>query len=238
MQVQSAARIERNLVDGTPDSGVNTSRDFTPASGSVGALFDVAPHTKIGLTLTSAARAPGQVELFAHGPHDGPGTFETGDPDLAIERANSLEATLRFHPERFDFEGSLWTAGFSNYIYGELTGRLCDDGGDCVTPGGELKELNYRQADANFWGAEARATYDLARFEAGTLQVTGLADMVRAQFTNGGGDVPRIQPYRVGGGLNWASDPVDLGFTATYIGAQNRVPAGDTPTDSYWNLDA
>jgi iron complex outermembrane recepter protein len=239
VQVQAAARVERNLVDGTPGSGIATSRDYTPVSGSVGALFDVAPYTKFGLTLSSAGRAPGQVELFAHGPHDGPGTFETGDPDLKIERANSFEATLRYRPDRLDFEGALWDARFSNYIFGDLTGNLCDSDGDCTSPpDADLKELNYEQRDANFWGAEAHAVYDLARMPAGTVQAVGLADYVRAKFSDNGGDVPRIQPYRIGGGLNWTSGAFDAGFLALFVGAQKHVPAGESTTDSYWNLDA
>ncbi|HVY86068.1 MAG TPA: TonB-dependent receptor, partial [Caulobacterales bacterium] len=177
--LQGAARVEHIRIDGTPASGTPTNIDFTPVSGSVGLLFDLNSATKLGFTLSSAARAPGQVELFAHGPHDGPGTFETGDPTLKIERANSIEATLRFHQDRVHFEGSLWDARFSNYIYGALTGDLCDDSGDCSNPpGGELKQLNYTQRDANFWGAEAKGSYDLAQLTAGRLQAVVLADMV------------------------------------------------------------
>lgn len=237
--VQAAVRVEHVDVDGTPASGAPAQRDFTPVSGSVGILFDLNAATKFGVTLSSAARAPGQVELFARGPHDGPQTFETGDPTLTIERANSIEATLRYQYDRFQFEGALWDARFSNYIYGNLTGNLCDEGGDCTNPpGGELKELNYTQRDANFWGAEARGVYDAARTSSGTLQAVAFADMVRASFNKDGGDVPRIQPYRVGGGLNWTSGAFDASFLALYVGPQRRVPAGDTTTDGYFNLDA
>ncbi|HVY83873.1 MAG TPA: TonB-dependent receptor, partial [Caulobacterales bacterium] len=105
-------------------------------------------------------------------------------------------------------------------------------------PGGELKQLNYTQRDANFWGAEAKGSYDLAQLTAGRLQAVVLADMVRASFTGGGGDVPRIQPYRVGAGLDWSSAAFDASFLALYVGPQKRVPAGDTATDGYFNLDA
>src|SRR6185295_2084392 len=164
-----------------PASNIPTSVDFTPASGSIGALYDVSDTLKLGLSVSSAARAPGQVELFARGPHDGPGTFEIGDPNLTIERANSIEATLRYRSGGFHFEGSLWDARFSNYIFGFLTGNLCDDGGDCTNPpGADLKQLFYRQQDANFYGGEARATLDMWSSPSGTLQGVTLADYVRA----------------------------------------------------------
>lgn len=239
LHLQAAARVEHVSADGTPASNIPTSADFTPVSGSVGLLYDVSNTLKLGLTLSSAARAPGQVELFARGPHDGPGTFEVGDPDLGIERANSIEATLRYRSDRFRFEGALWDARFSDYIFGFLTGNLCDDSGDCSNPAGaDLKQLFYRQRDANFWGAEGRATYDLANSSSGTLQAVALGDFVRAQFSDGGGDVPRIQPYRLGAGLNWLSAHVDAGVMFVYVGPQDRVPAGDTTTDGYVELDA
>ena len=236
--LQAAARVEHVSVDGTPASKVSTSVDFAPVSGSIGALLEISDAVKIGLTLSSAARAPGQVELFARGPHDGPATFETGNPGLDIERANSLEATLRLHQKRFRLEGALWGARFSKYIFGNLTGNLCDDSGDCANPpGGGLKQLFYQQGDANFRGAEGHATYDLTTAPIGTLRAVALADYVRAKFT-GGGDVPRIQPYRAGGGLNWTSQLLDAGFMMLYVGRQEHVPVGDTATAAYVSLDA
>ncbi len=98
--LQYGARLEEVAVHGTPASDVFTKRSFTPVSGSVGLLYDVSEVVKLGLTVSSAARAPAQTELFARGPHDGPGTFETGDPALKIERANSLEGTLRIRSRR------------------------------------------------------------------------------------------------------------------------------------------
>jgi iron complex outermembrane receptor protein len=237
--LQAAVRVERARVEGTPASDVHTSLDFTPVSGSLGVLFDLNDAVKLGLTLTSAARAPNLVELFARGPHDGPGTFETGDPKLDTERANSLEATMRVRQDRFRFEGALWGALFSKYIFGHLTGRTCEGDGTCFADDThELRELFYEQQDAHFWGVEGRGTYDLTRQPAGTLQAVVLADYVRAQFANGGGDVPRIQPYRIGGGFNWNSDPLNAGIVLLYVGKQDHVPVGDSTTDSYISLDA
>lgn len=235
--LQAAARVEHTTVNGTPSSDVPTSVAFTPVSGSVGVLLDLSDAWKLGFTASSAARAPGQVELFARGPHDGPATFETGDPSLDIERANSLEATLRYRHGGVRFEGALWAARFSNYIFGDVTGVLCDDGG-CPAVGGDLKQLFYEQQDATFYGAEGQATIDLVSQPSGTLQFVALADYVRAEFADNGGDVPRIQPYRVGAGLNWLSGPLDAGAMLVYVGPQDHVPAGDTTTDSYVSLDA
>jgi iron complex outermembrane receptor protein len=239
LQFQGAARIEGVRIDGTPASGVPTKRDFAPFSVSAGVTYAVNDALRLGLTAASAARAPGQTELFARGPHDGPGTFETGDPKLGIERANSLEGTARLKVGGGKIEGSLWGARFDNYIYGALTGRQCDDEGVCAVGGsGDLKELNYSQRKAQFWGAEVKGSMPLAKTAAGELSANVLADYVRAKFTNGGGDVPRIQPGRFGGGLGWNSKAFDASFLVLQVGAQNHVGVADSTTKGYTSVDA
>lgn len=239
LKLQAAGRIEQVHVSGTPASNIFTNLNFTPVSGSAGLLWDAASDLKLGLTLSSAARAPAQTELFARGGHDGPGTFETGDPDLRIERSNSLEATVRTSLGPVDFEGALWGARFDNYIYGNLTGRTCDDDGNCV-PGDseELKELNYAQRNADFWGFEAKASAPVLHAGDGILNVDLLTDYVRATFGGGFGNVPRIQPFRFGGGLSWVSRAVDASFLVLGVGDQDKIGAYESTTPGYVDVSA
>jgi len=240
LQFQGAARVEQVRIDGTPASGIQTRRQYTPVSVSGGFTYQASDALRLGLTAASAARAPAQTELFAIGPHDGPATFETGDPGLKSERANSLEATLRYKlGSEGRIEASVWGARFDKYIYGALTGRMCDEDGVCDTAGaGELKELNYGQRDADFWGAEAKAFFPLTTVAGGRLSGQVLGDYVRAKFTGGGGDVPRIQPGRIGGGLDWANDAIDASFLVLAVSAQNHVGVADSTTDGYTSVDA
>jgi iron complex outermembrane receptor protein len=238
LRLQASGRVEHVHVTGTPASDAFTKANFTPVSGALGALLDVTDGVKVGLTASSTGRAPAITELFARGGHDGPGTFETGDPNLGIERANSLEGTLRIRSGAFKFTGSIYSTWFHNYIYGDLTGRTCDDDGNCIDGDSEeLRELNYRQQGAHFRGVEGEASYDLLKSAAGTLQAKALADYTRATLDQGG-NVPRIPPYRLGGGLNWESSPVDAGFLFLYVGRQNKFGAFDTATPSYVQLNA
>jgi iron complex outermembrane receptor protein len=132
LHLQVSGRAEAVQIDGTPLTGIHTTRGFTPISGAIGVLFDLSDVVKLGLTGSSTARAPAQTELFARGPHDGPQTFETGNPNLKMERANSLEGTVRLRFPEFTFDGSAYLTSFDNYIYGALTGRNCDDAGICA----------------------------------------------------------------------------------------------------------
>jgi iron complex outermembrane receptor protein len=241
LQFQGALRVERVNIDGTPASGVPTTRHFTPISGSAGVTYELSDAVRLGLTASSAARAPAQTELFARGPHDGPLTFETGDPSLKIERANSLEATMRykFGSEGGRIEASVWGARFNNYIFGALTGRTCDEDGVCAfNSPEELKELNYTQLDAEFWGVELQGDFPLTEAMGGKLSAQLLGDYVRAKFKNGAGNVPRIQPGRIGGGLTWDNGSLDAGFLVLQVGSQNHVGVADSTTDSYTSVDA
>ena len=232
--LQVAGRVEHVRVRGTPASGNYTRLDFTPLSGSIGALYDLTSAVKIGATFSSTGRAPLMTELFARGGHDGPDTFETGDPNLRIERSNSLEATLRVDTNRFRFEGSLYSSWFKNYIYGQLTGRLCTDDGDCTgaDPDADLKELFYRQQGAWFRGVEAEAHFSLFQTPTSNLEVRALGDYTRATLDDGS-NVPRIPPYRVGGGVHFKNTMFDLGALFIHAGRQDQYGYLDTPTPGY-----
>ena len=238
LHIQASGRIEHVTVKGTPLTNVQTVADHVPVSGALGFLYDVSNAVKLGLTMSSTARAPAQTELFARGPHDGPGTYETGNPNLRMERANSLEGTLRLRMHEFVFDGSVYTTSFNNYIYGALTGRNCDEMGVCAFGSADpLKQLSYTQSGASFRGLEGKASYHLWHDQNGILELKVLGDYVRASLA-GGGNVPRIPPWRFGGGLSWESDPVDAGFQLMQVGEQDKPGAFDTPTPGYLTLDA
>jgi len=63
-----------------------------------------------------------------------------------------------------------------------------------------------------------------------------LGDMVRATLA-GGANVPRIPPWRIGGGLSWQGDIFDAGFQVIKVGAQDKPGLFDTPTDGYVSVD-
>jgi iron complex outermembrane recepter protein len=238
LHLHVGARVETVALAGTPASGIPASLHFTPVSAAAGLLFDASDALRLGLTLSSAARAPAQTELFARGPHEGSATFEIGEPRLDVERANSLEATLRFDARRASFEGALWDARFRDYIFGALTGRSCDEEGNCVAGDAEeLRELIIRQTGARFWGAEAKATFDVWGRGSSVVQAVALADYVRARLS-GGENVPRISPYHVGFGLSWAGRSVGAGMFMRYTGRQDELGSGETATPGFVSLDA
>ncbi|MFM2288390.1 MAG: hypothetical protein RL684_1533 [Pseudomonadota bacterium] len=237
LRLQGGARYEHVTIRGTPASGQVATLDFAPVSGSLGLVADAGKRVRLGFTYTSAARAPAQTELFARGPHDGPGTYETGDPLLRPERANSLEASLRMQSPGDTLQVSLWAVHFDGYIYGRLTGLDCDAAGNCGPGPGALRQLDYVQGDALFRGAELGWEHALSTGTGGTLGWQSMADLVRATLS-AGGNVPRVPPWHAGTGLHWQRDAFDAGAFGKYNGRQDQVGAGDTPTAGYFSLDA
>lgn len=240
LRLQFGLRVENTDVDGTPVDDVPASRRFTPVSASAGVVLDPAPAWRVGLALSSAARAPAQTELFARGAHEATSTWETGAPHLRIERSSSAELSLRWRGTgRVHADGSLWVSDFSRYIHGALTGRTCSEEGICVPGDGEeFAELTYTQRDARFHGAEGHVEIELLRAAGGDLHLDLVADFVRAQFSHGGGFVPRIPPWRAGGALSWQGERMDARVSLRHSGRQPRTASGETPTASFTSLDA
>lgn len=241
LKLQASGRVEHAHIEGTPASDLFAKVNFTPVSGAIGALYSPNDIVKFGLTFSSTGRAPAITELFARGGHDGPQTFETGDPNLKIERANSLEGSIRVKTGRFKFEGSLYSTWFSNYIYGDLTGRVCDDESDpviCSFGGdGDLRELFYRQQGAHFRGLEGQASYQLVKTSSGGLELKAQGDYTRATLDDGS-NVPRIPPYRFGGGLSWTGTRLDAGFLFLHSARQDKFGAFDSATPGFNSLNA
>jgi iron complex outermembrane receptor protein len=227
------------LPDGTPQTSIVRNPSFTPKSGSIGLLQDL-PGGMVGsITAQYVERAPKPAELFSRGAHDATATFDIGNPNLAIETAKSVEVGLRKATGPFRFEATVFYTHFDNFIYRRLTGVMCDeDFASCGTPGAELNQAVYSQANANFRGGEFQSQLDVGAFQGGIWGIENQLDVVRATFTDGT-NVPRIPPVRIGGGVFWRDDNWLMRVNLLHAFAQNNVAViAETPTAGYNLLKA
>ena len=97
--------------------------------------------------------------------------------------------------------------------------------------------FQYGQADAHYYGAEVQASAELAQFGGFTLVGDVVGDVVRARLS-GGGNIPRIPPVRVRGGLELGSDTLTLRGEVEWTADQNRVAAFETTTDGFTMVNA
>ncbi|GGC58516.1 TonB-dependent receptor [Chelatococcus reniformis] len=252
LKLQAAGRIERASISGTADifpgsylptsedplQTLHRNRDFAPKSISAG-ILKVLPWWNIVATLNAqyVERAPSAPELFSKGPHEASGTFEIGDPNLNIERARTVEFSLKKGDGPFRFEASVYYTKFSGFIYKRLTGIMCGETFATCGVEDELTQIAYAQQNATFKGAEVIGQYDVMPLGAGVIGVEGQYDIVQAKFADGT-YVPRLPPQRLGGALYFRSDEwfAKIGLLHAY--AQNDVASYETRTPGYNLLKA
>ncbi|MBM3625168.1 MAG: TonB-dependent receptor, partial [Alphaproteobacteria bacterium] len=250
-RMQLAGRIEHATVSGAfpellvsgespefliePGPQVARARNFTPKSGAFGFLQDLPEGVVASLTAQYVERAPRAPELFSRGAHEATGTFDIGNPNLGIEAAKTIEIGLRRPLGPFRFEATAYLTRFDGFIFRNLTGAVCEsDIASCAFEGeGGLRQAFYAQRNALFRGAEFQSQLDVAPLAGGVFGVEQQFDVVRATFV-GGGNVPRIPPVRLGGGMFWRDMNWLARINLLHAFAQRNIdPTNETPTKGY-----
>ncbi|MDQ8730705.1 TonB-dependent receptor [Bradyrhizobium sp. LHD-71] len=240
------------LPDGVPQIGIGRNLSFTPVSGSIGLIHELPGNLVASITGQYVERAPKPAELFSRGSHHATATFDIGNPNLKIESAQSIEASLRKAKGPFRFEATVFYTRFNNFIYRHLTGAFCNDDFDsCHThdhaheepeheePAHEghghadhLHQAVYTQRDAIFRGGEFQSQLDVAPIFNGVWGIENQFDVVRATFTDGS-NVPRIPPARIGGGLFYRDANWFARINLLHAFAQKDIAAEETETAGY-----
>lgn len=222
-------------------------RSFDPKSAAFGALVNLTPQWQLTSNLAYTERAPKDYELFANGPHVATAAWETGNPDLAVEKSVGFDIGAQWKSGANTARVNAYVTRFRNYIGLTATGNRIDEEGNVTTdPDVEaFDEFAYAGVRARFTGIEASGNLRLLgtdgfsrSADGSTLDLEWRGDLVRATNTDTGEPLPRISPARVGATLAYGNGPWTgrVGFDA--YAAQHRVPAiGARETDAYtlWN---
>ncbi|CAA2154752.1 putative TonB-dependent receptor [Methylobacterium brachiatum] len=224
-------------VDGLDPLQYARTRRFAPKSASIGALQDLPFGFVASLNGSYVERGPTGYELFSQGPHDATATFEIGNPDLKKERARTVEASIRRAegPLRLDATG--YYTRYTGFIYRNFTGLACDDDFASCGSGTENRQVVYQQQNATFYGAEIIGQYDVLPVGNGFAGIEAQFDFVRAQFDNGT-NVPRIPPYRLGGGVYLRADGWFARVNLLHAFDHQATALFETPTPGYDDLRA
>src|SRR5262249_43954613 len=167
------------------------SLDYVPKSISFKVLQDL-PSWMVGsATVQRIERAPTALELFAHGSHDAPGTFEIGNPALKIETANNAELGLKRFQVDFRFNAKIYYTYYNNFIFRQAPGILCGPSFSSCVNGidPEFIQPIYSQRDAIFRGTEVAWQWDPVPRGTGIFGVDGQYGFVRAAFAADGSNV-------------------------------------------------
>lgn len=232
-------------------------REYIPISVSLGLLQDLY-FAKARLNAQYTERAPDAAELFSKGSHHATGTFEVGNPFLSKEKAFSLEAGLARARGPLRFDASAYVTRYNGFIYRQLTDVECEGavhnghyhceeaghGGHDDDDGGHDHEhehlfdlVYFQQRNALFYGLELAAQYDVAPLWGGVWGIDGRYDFVNAKF-DGGENVPRIAPHRLGGGLYYRDTNWFARVGVLHAFDQNKIGLNEIETPGYTNVSA
>jgi Outer membrane receptor proteins, mostly Fe transport len=231
---------------------VEGNREFTPASFSVGAVWDVKPGYNLGVALSRSQRAPSAAELMSFGPHIGAGTYEIGalfalneiDGELAahfnpaklrLETANNIDLTFRKHEGDLGVILNMFYNKVDNFYYRQATGFFAEGGHehDDDLHADEMPIYLFTSADVTLQGFEAQVMWQInTQFKAAVF-----SDYVRAELA-GGEYLPRQSPRRFGVTLDYQWRDVTANLDATRYDRQNKVATGESTTAGYNMVDA
>lgn len=220
--LEGGVRIENREID-----TASMSRSFDTQSFSGSVFWRPQDETFVAVTLSSAERAPTDVELFADGPHLATGSFERGDASMGVEEALSLDLTLRTDIGGWEFEGSVFTAEFDGFIGLFPTGEEED----------HLPVFEFRQNDVTLTGFEAHVEGPLG--SAGNWDFGGelSAEYVDGDV-DGGGNLPLLPPLGVSAGLTAQSGMHQLGLAVDWHDVQDNTADFEFKTQSYVLINA
>jgi iron complex outermembrane receptor protein len=207
--LEAGLRLDRRELES--DVG---ERGFTNVSASAALFARPVEGAFLGVTLARNQRAPTEAELFAFGEHAATRAFEVGEIDLDNETAYSVELAAHFERDGLDADFHVFATHYEGFIDLRPTGQE-DEGG--------LDIFAYRQTNADFYGVEAEAAYDVWRQGERVIRLETAYDFVRGNTDLGA--PARTPPWSITGRAVFETPQTELRLEARRMAEQDRVAA-------------
>jgi len=218
LHLEGAVRFERTDQE---NSVTGETVSFDGLSVSAGGDFHLNDAVRMGGTVFRTQRAPTTEELFSNGPHLATEQFELGDSTLGLETATGVEAAFRHREAGHFLTLNLFYTDYSDYVFERATGEE-EDG---------LDVFQFTAQDATFKGFEVQGGADVATFGTFDVSVDGLVEYVRAETDSG--NLPRIPPLSLLGGIEAESDSFKFRAELDYAAEQNDISEFELATEEY-----
>ncbi|MSQ80812.1 MAG: TonB-dependent receptor [Candidatus Methylopumilus sp.] len=210
-----------------------TNKSFKTDNGAVGGLYTLNSQWSLTGNLSHNERAPSYFELYADGVHVATGAYEQGQSNLKIEKSNGLDGQIRWKHGQDSLTLGAYYTKFSNYIGLLSTNTLVAVEGDAH------KISRFTGIKAEFKGFELEGKTSLTD----NLQLNVRADYTDARDKTNGGYVPRISPFKIGGGLKYELNRFGARFDVLHAFKQEHVATNfnygthkELTTDSYTSV--
>ncbi len=129
-------------------------------SGSLGAIYEVAPLLRPYASYARAFRAPGMRERFESGPR-GDGNYYAGSPEVEAEKADQYEIGIKGETTTLNYQVSAFYNKIDNYLTGlTLIGPAAIAA--CGAPNAANCKKNVNLGSATIKGIEARVAWQVA----------------------------------------------------------------------------
>jgi iron complex outermembrane receptor protein len=132
----------------------NPQLDFGLWAFTMGAKHNFNEQYDISVNVNTANRAPNPSELFSDGLHHALATIELGRLDLEKEQSYKLNTVFHFNTQGLDVNVNPYFSRIDNFIQLEPTGVE-------LTTRGAFPVYQYRQIDAQLYGVDVNASYDI-----------------------------------------------------------------------------
>jgi iron complex outermembrane recepter protein len=209
--------------DDDHDDDHNDEARHSPFSISGAAIWTFQPGYSAALSLSRAQRAPTAQELFAEGIHLATNTFEIGNPHLRKETANAIDLTFRGTRGPVRFSLGLFRNQIDDYIFANTLDRVED-----------FRLIRYDQRNARFTGLDGSVRAQVTPM----IGVALFGDYVRARFTGGGDNLPRIPAGRLGTRADVRSGPLFGELEYYRVFEQRQIAEFETTTPGYNMVNA
>ncbi len=242
--------------------GIQSSdASFTPISASIGAVWDFTEGYNLGLSYVHAQRAPSSSEIYSFGPHIGTSTYELGSffdisddgdvvfqtQDLAVEKSNSIDLSLRKFGGEFGFVLNAFYNQVNDYYFAADSGFVvegehgeadADALADSVVEehGTELPVFLFKAVDVDLYGFEAQINWQATP----SLQLQAQGDLVRTTLDENMGQsryLPRTPPSRLGVSANYSIGDWQAELSLHKYFTQDRVAEFESETKGYTLVD-
>ena len=148
------ATVSRSIDDWTLNGGLRYdnrhldfhSRNFSGATGSIGAVWNANEHLNLRLNMARGFRAPNMSELGSDGIHEGTLRYEMGNPDLKPEYSWQADLGLDFTSQYISAQIALFANRIENYIFAKRIDQVMEEG---------FRTYEYTQGNARLLGFEA-----------------------------------------------------------------------------------
>lgn len=224
-----------NMNNGTRSTGLDRSE--SAVSGSLGAVYEVAPLLRPYASYARAFRAPGMRERYESGLR-GDGYYYAGSPEIEAETADQFEIGLKGRDGDFDYTLSAFHNRIANYITGQiLTGTAATQACGAANAANCKKTMNL--GSATLHGAEARGRWQFLREQWLSVGYS------RVRGTNNDLDEPLFQMPADTLSLGWLGrllPAVQADFTLRLVDRQDRVATvftkgSENPTAGFVTAD-